>query len=201
MDSTGVTPMPAEMSRTGPVPPARTKSPRGGRVQDRAGEQAVVQVAARGAARLALDVIRYGPAPERRTASSCAPGRLAGAGNPQRQVLPGLGGRKRALVRTVRSIDETVALSGTTLVTRSGRNPAQAGPGQPARCFGDQVPERFLPAGAQRGDPGRHAQLRGVAARQVEQRVGLGHAERARDRPGLDDPVSGRMRPSRRTRM
>ena len=56
MDSTGVSPMPAEMSRIGPVPSSRTKS---GRCR------------------------RQGP----RTASSCAPGGLAGAGDPQRQVL------------------------------------------------------------------------------------------------------------------
>jgi hypothetical protein len=44
---------------------------------------------------------------------------------------------------------------------------------------------------AQRGDIHRDAQPGGVAAGQVEQRVGIGHAQRARAGPGPDDPVAG----------
>jgi len=60
-----------------------------------------------------------------------------------------------------------------------------------AVLLGEQVAERLLPAGAQRRDPHRGAQLGAVAAGQVEQRVGVGHAQRARPGPGLDDPVAG----------
>ena len=88
-------------------------------------------------------------------------------------------------------------LSGTTWATRNGRNPVQAGsvaraPGiGGALGGGEQFAEGSLPAGAQGGDLQGAAQRARVVAGQVEQRVGVGHAQRAGTGPGLDDLVAG----------
>ena len=89
-------------------------------------------------------------------------------------------------------------LSGITSATRSGRNPLQAGLGARGRAGcggaiggGEEVAEGSLPAGAQGGDLQGAAQRAWVVAGQVEQRVGGGHAERARTGARLDDLVTG----------
>ena len=56
---------------------------------------------------------------------------------------------------------------------------------------GQQVAKRALPAGAQGGDLHGYAQLVLVAAGQVEQRVGVGHAQRVRAGAGLEDRIAG----------
>src|SRR5262249_4333428 len=56
---------------------------------------------------------------------------------------------------------------------------------------GQQVAERALPARAQGGDLHGSAQLVLVPAGQVEQRIGVGHAQRVRAGPGLDDLIAG----------
>ena len=89
-------------------------------------------------------------------------------------------------------MEETVALSGDHLAhpQRPEPGPGRKGGGRGVGT-GEQVAERLLPARAQRRDPRGHAQPGEVPAGQVEQRVGLGHAQRAGTGPGLDDPVAG----------
>ena len=98
MDSIGVTPMPAETSSTGPAPSPSTNSPRGAATSRTApGCSVAVQVAADHAVRLALDAdpVRAGAGRggQRVAAHRGGP---AGAGDPERQVLAGPGGRQRA---------------------------------------------------------------------------------------------------------
>ena len=73
----------------------------------------------------------------------------------------------------------TPALSGTTSATRRGRNPVQAGRVGAAWSGGgvDELAERILPTGAQRGDVEREPHELDVAVGQVEQCVDVGDAD------------------------
>ena len=139
------------------------------------------------------------------TVSSCEPGRLPGIRHPQRQVLAGRGGREGAAVgrRQVDRRDGAGLVNNPADPQRPGIRPTPVRPVRTARCRGparrrarpagrfNQVPERLLPAGAQGGNPDGQAQLIRVLFRQVEQRVGVGHGQRVRARPGPDDLVAG----------
>ena len=92
--------MPAEMSRTGPAAVVEDEVAAGrGHLQDRPGPQATVEVAAGDAVRLLLDADPVGAGVGRRGQRVAAyRGRCAGTGDPQRQVLAGLGGRELASI-------------------------------------------------------------------------------------------------------
>ena len=191
MDRTGVTPMPAEMSRTGPVSFAEGEvAARRGHVKDRSRPQSLVQVAAGDAVGLLLDADPVGAVVGRRRQRVAADrGRLPGAADPQREVLARAGRRERGAVGG-REVDRAHVLAfphdlGHAQLPeggpgrRRGSVPAdEAVP--PSFGRGQQVAERALPAWAEGRDLQGDPQLRAVAAGEVEQRVGVGHRQRAR---------------------
>ena len=153
---------------------------------------------------LDADAVGAGAGPGRERVAAHRGG-LSGARDPERQVLPGLGGRGRAAVGRLQ-VDRR---DGAGLADDPGHpqrpepGPRRAGPGRRLGADvrpgglaavagrGEQVPEGLLPAGAQRRDADRPAQHFLVFARQVEQRVRVGHRQRVRAGPGFDDLVAG----------
>ena len=184
------------------MPSSRTKSPRGAATSRTApGSQVVVQVAAGDAVGLLLDADPVGAGVRRRGQRVAAHrGGLPGAGDPQRQVLAGPRGReRRAVGRGEVDRGHRRRFPGRLLATRSCRKAGQAGPASRGGASavpstlgsGQQVAERALPAGAEGGDLQGGAQLVLVPAGQVEQRVGVGHRQRVRAGPRLDDRIAG----------
>ena len=192
MDSTGVTPMPGgdQQHRAGAVVEGELAARRG-HLQQRAGLQVLVQPAAGHAVRLPLDADPVGAGVRRRRQRIAAHrDRLGGAGDPQGQVLPGPRGRQRGAVAG-RQVDR--AHRRVLMHDLGDPQCPERGPGRPRfrRRGGEHVAERALPARAERADPQRGAQLAGVGAGQVQQRVGVGHRQRFWPGGDLDDRVAG----------
>ena len=163
-----------------------------GRLQQRAGLQVLVQPAAGHAVRLPLDADPVGAGVRRRRQRIGAHrDRLGGAGDPQGQVLPGPRGRQRGAVAG-RQVDR--AHRRVLMHDLGDPQRLESGPGRPRfrGRGGEHVAERALPARAERADPQRGAQLAGVRAGQVQQRVGVRHRQRFRPGAGLDDLIAGR---------
>ena len=107
---------------------------------------------------------------------------------------PAGGGRQRAPVRR----DQVDRRDGGGFADHVGHaERPEPGPrrrglrGRGGSAVRDELPERLLPAGAERRDPQRGAELGRVPSGQVEQRVGVGHGQRVRTGAGLDDRVPG----------
>ena len=154
--------------------------------------------------RLALDADPVRPAVgPRRQRVAAHRGGLARAVDPQRQVLAGERRRERGTAG-VGEVDRGHVLAfgddpGDEQLPEGG--PRRACPldwrdrcgvvGSLAFRGGEQVTEGIAPAGAERRDAQGDPQPGAVVAREVQERVRLGHRQHARAGPGLDDLIAG----------
>ena len=195
--STGVAPTPALIRTTGRVPSRRTKlAARRGGVDAVADLHVLVQPAAGGAVALDADPVALLAGEVRQRVAARQRRRAAVGPHAHGQVLARrrVAASRRVVVGTSRN-EVTVALSGRTSATRSGRKPGHAGGAARRLRLGEQLAEAALPALAERRHAQRPLQHRARLAGEVEQRVDVGDRQPLRPVGDLGDRVAGLHRP------